>query len=220
MNSKENKTDLIIADNQFLVTESLKLLLSEQFNIIAVAGTVNELNTILNKCSPQLLITDYSTFDYNGLDDLKEIRKNLPQLNIVILSGNITKDELSGFNSVGIKNIIHKNCDREELFACINAALAGKKFYSDIFLDMLFDINERKSNLSETGQLTLSETEIVKLIAQGLTTKEIAMKKFLSFHTVMTHRKNILRKVGVSNASELIMYAIKSGIIDTIEYHI
>ena len=70
------------------------------------------------------------------------------------------------------------------------------------------------------NQLTASETEIVRLIAQGMTTKEIAAQKFLSFHTVMTHRRNILRKLGVSNASELIMYAVSSGIIDTIEYNI
>jgi len=87
-------------------------------------------------------------------------------------------------------------------------------------MEMLFDPVGKKDFMEETGQLTNSEIEIVRMIAQGLTTKEIAVKKFLSFHTIMTHRKNILRKVGVSNASELIMYAIKTGIIDTIEYHI
>jgi DNA-binding NarL/FixJ family response regulator len=86
-------------------------------------------------------------------------------------------------------------------------------------LDLLFDPNEKKSQPSP-AQLTTSEIEIVRLISQGLTNKEIAVKKILSIHTIMTHRKNILRKVGVSNASELIMYAIKSGLIDNIEYHI
>ena len=220
MSLTENKTAVIIADNQFLVTESLKTLLSEQFSVKAVALNVTSLKTALKRYDPRLLITDYSLLDFNGFDELKEIRRNFPGLNIVILSGSITRNELAEFNNLGIKNVLHKNCDRDELFTCLNAALTGRKYYSDIYLDLLFDLNERKSTTVETTQLTSSETEIVRLIAQGPTTKEIAMKKYLSFHTVMTHRKNILRKVGVSNASELIMYAIKSGIIDTIEYHI
>jgi DNA-binding NarL/FixJ family response regulator len=87
-------------------------------------------------------------------------------------------------------------------------------------LDLLFEISEKKSTGEETGQLTVSEMEIVKLIAEGLTTKEIASRKYISFHTVITHRKNIFRKLGVSSVSELIMYAIKSGWINLIEYHI
>jgi DNA-binding NarL/FixJ family response regulator len=87
-------------------------------------------------------------------------------------------------------------------------------------MDMLFDLNVKKGLIEETNQLTTSEIEIVRLIGQGLTTKEIASRKILSFHTIMTHRKNILRKLGVSNASELIMFAVRTGIIDTIEYHI
>jgi DNA-binding CsgD family transcriptional regulator len=81
-------------------------------------------------------------------------------------------------------------------------------------------LNEKKFSSEETGQLTASEIEIVRLVAEGLTTKEIAIRKHISFHTVATHRKNIFRKLGVTNASELLMYAIKAGIIDTIEYHI
>ena len=78
----------------------------------------------------------------------------------------------------------------------------------------------RKIPAEETGQLTDSEMEIVRLIAEGLTTKEIASRKYISFHTVITHRKNIFRKLGVSSVSELIMYAIKAGWINMIEYHI
>jgi len=85
---------------------------------------------------------------------------------------------------------------------------------------LIIDPDEKRVFSGELNQLTASETEIVRLIAQGMTTKEIAAQKFLSFHTVMTHRRNILRKLGVSNASELIMYAVSSGIIDTIEYNI
>ena len=83
---------------------------------------------------------------------------------------------------------------------------------------MLFEDNDKK--VQESVYLTSSEIEIVRMIAKGMTTKEIARQKYISFHTVMTHRRNILRKLDVSNASELILYAISAGLIDTIEYHI
>jgi len=220
MSKTREKAKVIIADNQFLVAEALKHILSEQYNIIDIVISVSDLKLALSRNIPNLLITDYSLLDFNGFDELREIKKNFPHLNIIILSNNITRNELAEFNSLGIKNILHKNTDKEELFACLDAAINGRKHYSDIFMDMLLDIGEKKGFLIDTSQLTSSEIEVVRLIAQGLTTKEIASRKFLSFHTVMTHRKNILRKVGVSNASELIMYAVKTGIIDTIEYHI
>ena len=88
-------------------------------------------------------------------------------------------------------------------------------------LDVLL---ERKANprptAGEAGKLTATELEIVRLIAQGLTNKEIAIRKKLSYHTIITHRKNIFRKLGISNSSELLMYAMRAGLIDTTEYYI
>jgi DNA-binding CsgD family transcriptional regulator len=87
-------------------------------------------------------------------------------------------------------------------------------------LDILLEVDQKKNSIEETGQLTISEIEIVRLISEGLTTKEIALRKFISFHTVISHRKNIFRKLGVTSISELIMYSIKAGWINTIEYYI
>jgi DNA-binding NarL/FixJ family response regulator len=84
----------------------------------------------------------------------------------------------------------------------------------------LLEKGEWKKTAQETTTLTTAEIDIVKLIAEGMTTKEIASKKNVSFHTIMTHRKNIFRKARVNNASELVMFAIRSGIIDRIEYQI
>ena len=123
-------------------------------------------------------------------------------------------------NSIGITNVILKTAEREEIFGAINATLKGKKYYSNELLDILFEVIEKKSSPDDAGQLTYSELEIVRLISEGLTTKEIAARKFISFHTVITHRKNIFRKLGVSSVSELLMYAIKSGWINMVEYHI
>jgi DNA-binding NarL/FixJ family response regulator len=117
-------------------------------------------------------------------------------------------------------DIILKTAGKEELFEAINATLKGKKYYSNELLEILFEVTDRKTTAEDTVQLTNSEIEIVRFIADGLTTKEIAAKKFISYHTVITHRKNIFRKLGVSSVSELIMHAIKAGWINYIEYYI
>ena len=87
----------------------------------------------------------------------------------------------------------------------------------DALLEMKASIRHSPSN---NGHITTSEIDIVKLIAQGLTTKEIAKQKQLSYHTIITHRKNIFRKLKIRNTSELIIYAMRSGFIDTTEYYI
>ena len=218
-----NKTyNIIVADSQFLVVETLRSLIDndEKYALTGIAGTHEELLKILTKTSNGLLITDIATIDYNGLDDLKTIREKYPNLVMLILTNTLNKADFSGLSRLGIKNIIYKNVDRDELFSAIEATLKCKKYYSEEIIDAFLETGESKFNVEETKNMTVSEIEIVKMIANGLTTKEIAMKRNISHHTVNTHRKNIFRKLEVSNASELIILAIKSGWIDNIEYYI
>jgi len=220
--STDKKTNIIIADSQYLVVETLKSLIKAdvRYSIAGIAGTQIDLYKILETVNNGLLITDFANIDYDGIDDLKTIRLKYPQLSVLILTNSITKQEFSGFSKLGIRNIIYKTADKDELFSAIESTLKGKKFYSDEVLDLFLDLNESKYIPEDPKYLTASEIEIVKLIADGMTTKEIASKRNISYHTVNTHRKNIFRKVEVSNASELIIHAIKAGWIDNIEYYI
>jgi DNA-binding NarL/FixJ family response regulator len=220
MEVSDIKSSIVIADSQFLIVEALKNLLGRQYFIRNVVNCKSDLLALLNSNSPEILIIDPVLLDFEGVNDLKEIKESFPDLTIIILTNNITRNELKELISLGINNVLHKNADQEELLSCLKDVERGKKYFSDLFLDLIIEPDEKRVFSVELNQLTASETEIVRLIAQGLTTKEIAAQKFLSFHTVMTHRRNILRKLGVSNASELIMYAVSSGIINTIEYNI
>jgi len=167
-----------------------------------------------------ILIIDPSLIELANFSELKEIKTSFPNLKLLVITNSVSKSELHELNNIGITNIILKTAGKEEIFDAFNSALKGKKYYSNELLEILFEVNERKNSGEETGLLTNSEIEIVRLISEGLTTKEIASHRYVSFHTVITHRKNIFRKLGVSSVSELIMYAIKSGWINIIEYHI
>jgi DNA-binding NarL/FixJ family response regulator len=214
--------NIIIADNQFLISESLKKLLADEFSIHE-SRTVNnkqDLLEALNQKPDSLLIMDPDQID---LDDFSEIRKILLDYSscmVLVLTNSLSKNELSALNAAGIKNILLKTADRDEILMAFRSVLSGKKYYCQEVLDMFTEIHQEKGIIKENNSLTGSEIEIVRYIAEGFTTKQIAVHKHISYHTVMTHRKNIFRKLNVNNASELVMYAIRAGIIDTIEYHI
>jgi DNA-binding NarL/FixJ family response regulator len=222
MNTNETPVNLLIADSQFLITESLKFILQGEghFRLVKVVSEKNELIKVLERENISLLIIDHSLIDIGSISELKDIILRFPELKVLVLSNNISKPDLHDLNSAGIFDIILKTAGSEELFEAIDYTLKGKKYYSNELLDLLFEVNDKKSQGEETGQLTVTEIEIVRLISSGLTTKEIALRKFISFHTVISHRKNIFRKLGVTSISELIMYSIKAGWLNTIEYHI
>ena len=218
----EKPVRVLIADSQFLITESLRHILNNEglySTGISVVGK-NEIIKALNKKEISILIIDPSLIDLNSISEIKDIKNSFPDLKILVLTNSVIKSDLYELNGIGIINVILKTAEREEIFVAIDATLKGKKYYSNELLDILFDVIEKKSSPDDGGQLTNSEMEIVRLISEGLTTKEIAARKFISFHTVITHRKNIFRKLGVSSVSELLMYAIKSGWINMVEYHI
>ncbi len=218
----EKPVRVLIADSQFLITESLKHILNSE-GLFSAGTTVTGKNEIIKALKQEeisILIIDPSLIDLNTISEIKEIKSSFPHLKILVLTNSVNKPDLHELNAIGITNVILKTAEREEIFEAVNATLKGKKYYSNELLEILLEVNEKKSTGDDGGQLTYSEMEIVRLISEGLTTKEIASRKFISFHTVITHRKNIFRKLGVSSVSELLMYAIKSGWINMVEYHI
>jgi DNA-binding NarL/FixJ family response regulator len=222
MKKSEKHVQVLIADSQFLITESLKIILQNdgRFLVNKIVTEKNELIEALKLNKTEVLIIDPSIVDIAGFAELNEIKGGFPGLKLLIITNSVTRKELHEFNTIGINNIMLKTEGREEIIEALNAAVKGKKHYSNELMDLLFESNEKKFFGEETGQLTNSELEIVRLIADGLTTKEIAARRFISFHTVISHRKNIFRKLGVTSISELIIYSIKAGWINTIEYYI
>jgi len=219
---KVNKNHpIIIADSQFLVVESLKSLIAadERFTLAGVALNQTDLHNLLEEFRSGLLITDFANVDFHGIDDLKLIRQKYPQISVLVLTNTLTNLEMAALTKVGIKNIIFKTAAKEEVIKSFDCTLNGENYYSHEISD-LPAYPQTIKNQMDIQHLTSSEFEIVKLIAEGLSTKKIASRKNISFHTVNTHRRNIFKKVEVSNVNELILHAIKSGWIENVEYYI
>jgi DNA-binding NarL/FixJ family response regulator len=216
------KYKIVIADSQYLVVESLAHLIESEikYQLCGIADNRTTLKKLMKEHRPDLLITDFNLIDYEGLDDLKSIVDEFKNLSLLILTNQVTIGELGKFLKSGIKNISLKTDERKDLLSAIEMAVNQKKQFSDQILEMIIGLSDNKNIVPESSNLTQSETDIVKLIADGYTTKEIAQKKYISYHTVMTHRKNIFRKLDVSNVSEMIRSAARKGLIDYIEYNI
>jgi DNA-binding NarL/FixJ family response regulator len=218
-----DKLTIILADNQALTRAGTSSILSAYFNgniHMEDARNKQELFEKLKSIHPDALILDFQLFNFNEIEEIKEIKKMSPATAVLIMTDNQSPDDLYKLLDIGVTNLIFKSCEEQEVIEAFNAAIAGRKYFCGEILDLLLERKSVSRQLQEPGKLTAAETEIVRQISQGLTTKEIALQKHLSFHTIITHRKNIFRKLGISNTSELLMYAMRTGIIDSTEYYI
>lgn len=218
----ELKIKYIIADSLYLFAEGIKSALSihQKFELIKIFYNLEDVKPFLLEERFDLLIADHLLVDQEFILFLKNLKARNKEISILIITNEITLHEINELSKAGINTIINKNCDLDELNSAIESCLKKKKYYSGEILDLMLNHQPVKSKVTQITQLTSAELEIVKAIAGGFTTKEIASLKNVSYHTVMSHRKNIFRKLGIGNAPELLMYAVKKGIIDTIDYHI
>ncbi|MES2591851.1 MAG: response regulator transcription factor [Bacteroidota bacterium] len=211
------KIKVLIADSQLLVREGIRSLLSKTKDI-QVVGEVQEgkeLSSKISKMKPDVVIIDYHLPGFFEIDDIKMIHKNFPDTNIMIVTANQHKNDILKVLEYGVNNYILKLCDKEEFLNAVYASAKKEKFFCGKVVDAILEKHFPKKEHCEAANLTPREVEIIKLISEGLTNGKIAQKLYLSIHTVSTHRKNILKKLGLNNTSELIMYSIKTGIIQT-----
>ena len=212
--------NIIIADNQDITRAGLAYVLSKMENVsYQVVSNKSELILLLNDCPDAVLILDYTLFDISGEADLMNIGQRFPLSHLILWS-----EELSvGFirNVINVSNrisVLMKDARMSEIEQCLDYVLHGKRFLCQHATNMI--LAPAYLLEKETVPLTKTEVEVLKEIAIGLTTREIAEKRFSSFHTVNTHRKNIFRKLGVNNVHEAIRYAMRSGLVDAAEYYI
>ena len=150
---------IIVADSQFLVVEALRSLFrkEEKYIITGTVSTKDDLYKLLEKENCDLLITDFATIDYDGIDDLKNISQIRPQISVLVLTNTISKQEFNSLSKIGIRNIIYKTADKDEIFSAIESTLKGRKFYSDEILDLFIDQSINKYIVEDPKHLTVSE---------------------------------------------------------------
>lgn len=164
------------------------------------------------------MILDYTLFDIGDAAELHILNQRFPQASWVLFSEDLSVDFVrmtaAGNNRF---SVLLKESPLEEIREGLAEVAKGRRYICRRMTEMLLTPTQ---TTQEENRLTPTETEILRDIALGLTTREIAEKRYSSFHTVNTHRKNIFRKIGVNNVHEATRYALRAGLVDSAEYYI
>lgn len=194
--------NLLIADRQALVFAGIAAILSviPGINLLPMVNSSAELMQTLLTLVPRVLIIDQN-FEADGIDDIIKMAALYPATHILVLSANCQRETIALLVKHRI-NHIDKNCTRAELIDAVNATAKGEKYLCEGSRKALYGTDNQPTELPG---LSSRESEIVRLIADGLTNNDIAEKLFISVHTIKTHRKNIIKKLGFTfkNAAEL-----------------
>lgn len=212
---------ILVADNQAITRIGMLKLLETEFgetDTILVSDR-ELLQNELRKKQDSVVILDYTLFDFETPDQMLNLKASVPQSSWLLFS-----DELS---ATFMRTVLAKDPDLSVVMKCdslteltevLANTISGKSRICQHVHNLL--IQSEESLQTEKKLLTPSEQNILRQIAAGKSTKEIAYEMNLSFHTVNTHRKNIFRKIEVNNVHEAIRYAIRAGIADLSEYYI
>ena len=205
---------VLLADDHQLVIDGLRAALAGQSDIEILGQATNgqEVLDFLAHRSPDLVILDVNMPVMNGIHATTQIRQHYPQVKVLILTMYKSTTIINNIMRLGASGCILKNTGISELKEAIRTVAAGGMFFSTEVATLLIK-NKSKPLPDESVVLSEREIEIVKELAGGLTTREISSKLHLSYYTVETHRKNINSKLGLTNAVEVIRYALESGLL-------
>ena len=177
-----------------------------------------ELMLALRENEDTVVILDYTLFDINDSAELLILNQRFPYTRWLLFSEDLSADFVRVLiASSSMFSVLLKESPLMEIKEAIRFCVDSKRFVCQRMMEVLLT---QPQEAEEKVNLTKTETEILKDIALGMTTKEIAEKRFSSFHTVNTHRKNIFRKLGVNNVHEATKYALRAGLVDSAEYYI
>ncbi|MFK7921947.1 MAG: LuxR C-terminal-related transcriptional regulator [Bacteroidia bacterium] len=209
-------TNILIADNAFLVREGIKAVVadSKSIHVIGEARNEKELHLNVSQHKPDVVIIDYRAGKAFSTDSVRDLIERSPSTNVLVISSDLERRQVISVLEYGVLGFLLKECDEEEILGAIKAVAAGEKFFCSKVLDILLErtMNPAVADCAPT-RLTQREIEVVKQMAEGVPAQEIAERLSLSVHTVYTHRKNIMRKLGASSASEVIRYAFQTALV-------
>ena len=215
---------VLIADKNFLSRVGLELLVGELKGFDLAPSVCGEKEALINQLQiskPNLLIADFISLGIS-INELKSICKKYTKTKFLIITEWLSKKESVEVLESGITSFLLKDCDKIEILEAINSTIKGEKFICGKIVRFLSASSEIKSSnsfiksLSCDGfQVTNREVDIIRGIAEGLPNKLIAVKLNLSTHTVNTHRKNIMAKLGVKNTAGIVIFAVKNKLLET-----
>jgi DNA-binding NarL/FixJ family response regulator len=211
--------NLLIADDHEVVRRGIRALIQEQagWQVSAEAKDGRDAVTKAAECQPDVAILDITMPSLNGLDAAKQIAKLSPRTKVLILTVHDSDQLIPKVLQAGARGYILKTDASRDLIVAVKAVLSNKSFFTPKVAQMVMSGYLRKGpkpNGEEFSEITGREREVVQLLAEGKSSKEVADALGISVKTAETHRANIMRKLEMHSVSELVRYAVKNHMIE------
>jgi DNA-binding NarL/FixJ family response regulator len=208
---------ILIADDHDIVREGLRRLLQPEtdWTICGEAATGREAVEKAKTQRPHVVVMDFSMPELNGLEATRQIREALPGTEVLVLTMHDSEQLAQEILGAGARGFVLKTNAKAQLVRAVKALLDHKPFFDSRVSTLLSDTfpSPTPNKSGARGRLTPREREILQLIAEGLTSKEVAVRLALSTKTVEAHRANIMNKLDLHSASQLVLYAVRNNIV-------
>jgi DNA-binding NarL/FixJ family response regulator len=213
---------VILADDHQIVREGLHAVLHKHsdIEIVGEAKTGAEAVELCRKLRPDVVVMDIGMPDLNGMEATRQIVNETPDVAVLALSMHSDRQFAAGMFAAGASGYLLKDCAGEELAEAIRTVIRGQCYIgSGIAANVINDYRQRLGEAEDTpwSVLTERQREVLQLIAEGRTTKQIAAQLYVSVKTVESHRRHIMERLGIHTVAELTKYAVREGLtsVDT-----
>lgn len=213
------KKRILLVDDHQLIIDGLRGFIeaNSEYTVVGEANTGTDAVKLAGILNPDVILMDIEMPEMSGIQASEEIKRNFPHIKIIIVSMHNEKQLIKKLIDQGADGYLLKNSQQSEVMDAIEKVLKNQPYFSqDVTLSLLdksqSKIGHSQESMSEL-QLTERETEILKLVSQGMTNKEIGDTLNISHRTVDTHRTNLMKKLDVTNVAGLIRFAFKNGLI-------
>lgn len=211
---------IVLADTNELIRLGIRVLLNSELKceIVGEASNSPELLEVIESFDVDVIIMDFTSSGFD-IDDIAVIKREFPSIGILAITPDQSAQVLVDALRSGITSYVKKDCSFPEILEAVKETYNDNKFFCGQILETIQEANlklediELDSFTCEPILISKRESEIITLIAEGNTNAQIAEKLFLSAHTINTHRKNIMSKLGVKNTAGIVMYAVKTNLI-------
>lgn len=211
---------IFLVDDHTLFRDGIKSILDEEKDIV-VTDEAADGETLFKKLQvqiPDIVITDIGLPDISGIEITERLTKQYPELKILVLSMHNNEEFILSSLRAGANGYLSKDIKRAELIEAIHSVMEGKIYFNKEISQTIiqnYRVNDSQQKNPKThAELTERETEVLKLVGEGLINKEIAGKLFISIRTVDAHKNHIMHKLELKSTVDMVKYAIKSKLVD------
>lgn len=209
---------VLVADDHKILREGLRSLLESQddMEVVAEAEDGRTAVGLARELKPDVVVMDVAMPDLNGIEATRQIVADSPNVAVIGLSMHSDRRFVAGMLSAGAYGYLLKDCTFDELVEAIRSVVAGRRYLSPAVTGVVVDDYVRRLTKEESvpcSVLTAREREVLQLLAEGKSTKEMASQLHVSVKTIETHRQKIMEKLGLHSVAELTKYAIREGLV-------